>query len=467
MQVCFTNRIQLITRIAFFLSGLLDAQYQAIYIPNYHQAFDSPKADETPSSFEQEENLNIPLNDTSDFPQSTTLSSIEFPSKITTLNESTEFISTTKRSLSQQNGNHTLNDTSLLSTESEYSHFHYREPIPPHEQINKTTDIPTRRTFSQNYTEFIVDSSNQTHLHGKNLANNQPFDIYNTTYEEAARYLTDRKLMQSLIHLLPPNLWSQIQNNRSIYHQNQTHYMKPLLPNPVLLAEAAAQAGLPGPGPYPIPEHLWPQNPLRVIPKLPTTCECNKNTYCFKINFYLLASTVRTTLSTRRTTLRPRPFLPIKSVPSSPLNKNEHSLFSQMGFTCPLGANDFRYPDRRLCNMYFTCTSSNLPEPNLCPEGYLFSDVSRDCEIASRVNCGTRLSAYFEPDETKSISTTTTTRSKINIFNGTIECILGADGYFEDPLYCNIYHHCIAGVDYIEPCPNQLAWNEKSKMCDW
>jgi hypothetical protein len=126
--------------------------------------------------------------------------------------------------------------------------------------------------------------------------------------------------------------------------------------------------------------------------------------------------------------------------------------------------------------MYFTCTSTGLPEPNLCPEGYLFSEITRDCEPAARVNCGSRLSAFFEIDETKAPTPPsppplphhfTTPKPKTHLNNGSIECILGADGYFEDPLYCNIYHHCIAGVDYIEPCPNQLAWNEKKKMCDW
>ncbi len=165
--------------------------------------------------------------------------------------------------------------------------------------------------------------------------------------------------------------------------------------------------------------------------------------------------------------MKPRPYFPINPVTPAPSNNKIHSLFSQIGFTCPSNANGIRYPDRRLCNMYFTCTSSGLPEPNLCPEGYLFSDLTRDCELGAHVNCGTRLSAFFELDENKIVFPTTTLQPKSNSHNGSIECILGADGYYEDPLYCNVYHHCIAGVDYIEPCPNQLAWNDKKKMCDW
>ena len=53
------------------------------------------------------------------------------------------------------------------------------------------------------------------------------------------------------------------------------------------------------------------------------------------------------------------------------------------------------------------------------------------------------------------------------IVNGSLECSLGADGYFADPEFCNIYHHCLAGVDYAEQCPHQLVWNDRKKMCDW
>ncbi|CAF5144089.1 unnamed protein product, partial [Rotaria sp. Silwood1] len=144
------------------------------------------------------------------------------------------------------------------------------------EQINQTIDMfltnnSTKPTFVQNHTELIVDWLNQTHLVRKILPNNKQLNVHDTTLEEAARHLTDRKLMQSLIHLIPPNIWSQIQYNQTKIHQNQSHYIKPSLPNPVLLAEAAAQAGLPGPGPYSIPEHLWPRNPPQIMTRLPKT----------------------------------------------------------------------------------------------------------------------------------------------------------------------------------------------------
>ncbi|CAF1232884.1 unnamed protein product [Adineta ricciae] len=349
---------------------------------------------------------------------------------------------------------------SLLSTENENHDFRYREPVPLQEEADKITEFSQIDNFTSSYDQN--ESLNLTHLLQKQSNDSNMF------FENIARHLNDRKIMQSLVHLIPPNLWAQIQNNnRSFFQPNQTQYVKHNLPNPVILAEAAAQAGLPGPGPYPVPEHLWPRNPLYAVTKP-----------------FILPQKPRVSSTTTTTTLRPRPFVPIKAAPPVPINDNKNSLFYQIGFTCPYGANDIRYPDRRLCNMYFTCSLSGLPEPNLCPEGYLFSDVTRDCEIASRVSCGDRLSAFFETEETKSVPpppTTTSlpplpprtsspsTSSRLNapVINATIECVLGADGYYEDPLYCNIYHHCIGGIDYIEPCPNQLAWNEQRKMCDW
>ncbi|CAF0743978.1 unnamed protein product [Rotaria sordida] len=445
--------------VLYISTGLLHAQHQSIYIQNYHQAFDNTNTDKrslSSSSFQREDDFNSPLNNRLEVNLPTTLSTSDFSLAMT--NESrikTDFISTTNKTILQHNSTYSFNNISLPSTENEYYNFNYREPTPPHEQINQTVDMfltnnSTKPTFIQNHTELFVDWSNQTYLVRKILQNNQQFNDYKTTLEEAAQHLTDRKLMQSLIHLIPPHLWSQIQHNQSIVHQNQTNYMKPSLPNPVLLAEAAAQAGLPGPGPYPIPEHLWPRNPPQMMTRLPKTI-----------------STSRASYPTQTTTLRPRPFVPVKSVTSPPNNNNVYSLFSQIGFTCPSGVNNIRYPDRRLCNMYYTCTPLGAPEPNLCPEGHLFSEFSYDCELASNVNCGTRLAAFFETDDNKFDSIATTSRSKLSLINGTIECILGADGYYEDSLYCNVYHHCIAGIDYIEHCPNQLAWNEEKKMCDW
>lgn len=107
--------------------------------------------------------------------------------------------------------------------------------------------------------------------HGKNHTDNVPVETSN----EVTERLFQRRLMQSLMHLIPPNLWAQIQKNYTMNNQNKPQYGKPILPNPVHLAESAAQAGLPGPGPYPIPDNLWHRNPVHIVtrPAPKITCK--------------------------------------------------------------------------------------------------------------------------------------------------------------------------------------------------
>ncbi|CAF4588345.1 unnamed protein product, partial [Rotaria magnacalcarata] len=62
---------------------------------------------------------------------------------------------------------------------------------------------------------------------------------------------------------------------------------------------------LPGPGPYPIPEHLWPRNPPQTVLKLSKTTTTSRPLYL-----------------TQTTTLRPRPFVPVKPATSPPNNNN-------------------------------------------------------------------------------------------------------------------------------------------------
>lgn len=475
---------------SYFLSvkDSLQARQQAIYVRNFHQGFDYSHTGRSSSpSFQKQDDSNSASNDDLEVDQSTTLSSVLFssetsmsnpPSTMETIKDTEtakEFIFTTDRSTSFQNSTYSSKNISFSSTKTENGDFDYREPTPSFEQINQTMNIfannnSTKSTFIQNNTDLLVDWSNKTHIVRKILPINKQYDTNSTTLEEAAKQLADRKFMQSFVHLLPSNIWPAIQPNQSIVLPNRTNYIQSALPNPVLLAEAAAQAGLPGPGPYPIPEHLWPHNSLQqTMPKFPKTSKYIRKDEKTSFNkiYHILASTNRPIFVMDTTTSRPRPFVTVKPAASPPKTNNVHSLFSQLGFSCPMGVNNIRFPDRRLCNMYYTCLPSGLPEPNLCPEGHLFSEYSFECELAFKVNCGTRVAAYFEPEDTQYDPITTTSQPKITGVNGTIECILGSDGYYEDPLYCNVYHHCIAGMDYVEHCPNQLAWNEEKKMCDW
>lgn len=259
----------------FFFKDLLYAHQQSIYIPNFHQAFDHSNIDKTPFSIEQQVDINIPTNDASDSSHPVGLSINDFLSQTSTTNVPSE--------PSLETSTHQLN--TISSTENDNNNkLNDQESTSSNEQINKTTDInSTKQSLSKNHTKLIVHWSNKTHIIRKPLRKNKQYNTYNRTLKEAAKYLSDGKFMQSLIHLIPPHLWPQIQQNQSKFHQNQT---KPLLPDPVLLAEAAAQAGLPPPGPHPIPEHLWYRFPPEIVTQSSTTCKFNDNNDNFHNKFH-------------------------------------------------------------------------------------------------------------------------------------------------------------------------------------
>jgi hypothetical protein len=247
--------------------------------------------------------IHIDIDNTTSTTTSTSTISTSPNSTITTQSISTTFNTTsltTEQTTSTQNSTHsflsidttslnnktslsnetitssTMNNT-LLSTSNDLTE---NGSTSTHAQISDTTENIfnknlTLQSFLKNNSDLIIRLLNRSDFFRKNLAHNKQFDIYNTTAEEAARHLTDRKSMQSLIHLLPPNLWSQLQNNFSTITFNQSQYMQASVPDPAILAEAAAQAGLPGPGPQTVPDHLWYQspnyyrNPSQIINNIP------------------------------------------------------------------------------------------------------------------------------------------------------------------------------------------------------
>ncbi len=321
----------------FFFKDLFNTQHHSVYIPNYLQAFDYPNADETPSPFQQQQDqFDDRYNEDFDpfqfdFFQTTSTPSIQFlsdtftslmdidngilitnststNSTITTESTSTTLnstLSTTEQTTSTQNSTHLLpfiNTTLSNNKTSSYNEIIIsstlnntlsstieNKSISSHEQINDITEHLakqnlTLRSFLRNNTDLIFRLLNRTSFLRKNLAKNKPFDIYNATPEETARHLADRKTMQSLIHLIPPNLWSQLQNNFSTITFNQSQYTQQAVPDSAILAEAAAHAGLTVPGPNSIPDHLWHQNPnyyrnppqiMNNIPMIKPTPTCN------------------------------------------------------------------------------------------------------------------------------------------------------------------------------------------------
>lgn len=126
---------------------------------------------------------------------------------------------------------------------------------------NQTSEIPAV-TKTNDRTDFILHLLNRTGLFRKNFIRSAQFNENNLTAEQKAQHLADKKMMQSLIHSLPSDIWSQLQRNLTTITFNQTEYMQPSAADSVILAEAAAQAGLHVPGQtYPMLNHRWQQSP--------------------------------------------------------------------------------------------------------------------------------------------------------------------------------------------------------------
>ena len=133
------------------------------------------------------------------------------------------------------------------------------------------------------------------------------------------------------------------------------------------------------------------------------------------------------------------------------------------------GKQNAKYSDKSYCNLYHQCTDGQL-ETKICPDGLLFSTSSQKCERNFNIDCGKRKALNFDRSavpRSDFMHDYYNSGLSPRIINGSLECSLGADGYFADPEFCNLYHHCLAGVDYAEQCPHQLVWNDMKKMCDW
>lgn len=155
---------------------------------------------------------------------------------------------------------------------------------------------------------------------------------------------------------------------------------------------------------------------------------------------------------------------------NNPTRQSNFGSMEPMSLTDCSIVRDSRQPDPKYCNLYHLC-SNGIYQALLCPESYLYSTVTMKCEHRSKVDCNSRMAVDFDRSNVPDMDFTANdyyNSARIpTIINGTLECLLGSDGYFADPEFCNIYHHCLAGVDYAEQCPHQLVWNDKKKMCDW
>ena len=227
-----------------FFEDFLHAERQSVYVPNYQRAFDYNNFDETPLTLQhQQDEDEIQFNEALDLLQAASSSSDELPSQTDPIPVKVS----TERTISSEETTYALNTISESA----------RERIPSAEKRKK-----------------MIDRSNKTQKFHRPSKHNYQHGYSNRTLEQAAQFLANQKLVRSLMHLIPPSLWAQLQNNRSGMHHNQTQFFRPPLPNPVLFPDTVAQAGLPNSGAHSVPEHLWYRYPPQIAIRSTTKCKC-------------------------------------------------------------------------------------------------------------------------------------------------------------------------------------------------
>ncbi|XP_049952536.1 protein obstructor-E-like [Schistocerca serialis cubense] len=119
------------------------------------------------------------------------------------------------------------------------------------------------------------------------------------------------------------------------------------------------------------------------------------------------------------------------------------------GFTCP--EKNGRFPSPQQCDAYIECEEGVATE-KLCPDGLLFNPKARffayPCQYPVNVDCEGR-SALQPPQSTE-------------------DCPRQY-GYFlrGDTSNCGKFVNCAAGVGYEFDCPEGLAFNADTLLCDW
>jgi len=46
-------------------------------------------------------------------------------------------------------------------------------------------------------------------------------------------------------------------------------------------------------------------------------------------------------------------------------------------------------------------------------------------------------------------------------------CTNRHDGRYASETYCNVFHHCIGGVDHLVRCTGELQWDDLKNECGW
>lgn len=116
--------------------------------------------------------------------------------------------------------------------------------------------------------------------------------------------------------------------------------------------------------------------------------------------------------------------------------------------------------------MYINCLEGEI-SVDTCSEGFLFSDVTKECDFASRVSCSltNRQSSRLYSSQHDSYHDTShytdTDKEVISQFQCTHE------GIFEHPHDCTKFIQCAHSGLYVQSCGPGTMFNPSLLVCDW
>ncbi|CAF0748124.1 unnamed protein product [Didymodactylos carnosus] len=147
------------------------------------------------------------------------------------------------------------------------------------------------------------------------------------------------------------------------------------------------------------------------------------------------------TTSERSTTLRKKSVSEstINSVTSSGIEKGENQVIECQ----PVGS--YNVPDQNECNAYYQCENGHRTKLS-CPEKQLFDTEKQECDLFSKVLCGTRSMNLADKNQ----------------------CSGRRDGIFPDTeRECRVFFQCVGQVKTREAsCHNNQKFNIYTNKCD-
>ena len=203
-----------------------------------------------------------------------------------------------------------------------------------------------------------------------------------------------------------------------------------------------------------VKSHLCPSDTIYVTAS--RSCEAKSKHNCVGSYLHWISPRVHSD------TFRPR------VMPSETVNITGLSTF-----ICPSGANNERFQDENICNVFHVCVTRDnktYDQAFLCPFSSIFKMVDKStmyCEDTENFRNPCHNKAFYRSIDSANTDLLIKENSLIieTTNNHTSRCT--RNRRVEDKVFCNTFHVCANGKDEHFMCENDLLFNPLSGICDY